>query len=107
VSLCGEMAGEPLYIPLLLGYQLDSLSMNPQAAPRVKNLIRRSQVAECRDFLEQALGLGTAQEVGVLLQTLVLEKFPEEFRFFDPSALTPCPTRHANKEVTLRNQRLH
>jgi phosphotransferase system enzyme I (PtsI) len=107
VSVCGEMAGEPLYIPVLLGYQLDSLSMNPQTVPRVKNLIRRSVIEECRDFLNQALTLGTAQEIGVLLQTLVLEKFPEEFRFFDPSALTPCLTRRANRENTPRNHRLH
>jgi phosphotransferase system enzyme I (PtsI) len=107
VSVCGEMAGEPLYIPVLLGYQLDSLSMNAMAVPRVKNLIRRSHVAECRDFLEQALSLGTAQEIGVLLQTLVLEKFPEEFRFFDPSALTPCLSRHAKREPPANNPRFH
>jgi phosphotransferase system enzyme I (PtsI) len=101
------MAGEPLYIPVLLGYQLDSLSMNAMAVPRVKNLIRRSHVAECRDFLEQALSLGTAQEIGVLLQTLVLEKFPEEFRFFDPSALTPCLSRHAKREPPANNPRFH
>ncbi len=107
VSVCGEMAGEPLYIPILLGYQLESLSMNPQAAPRVKNLIRRSTVSECREFLNQALTLGTAQEIGVLLQTLVLDKFPEEFRFFDPSALTPCLTRRGNREKAPRNSSVH
>jgi phosphoenolpyruvate-protein phosphotransferase (PTS system enzyme I) len=107
VSVCGEMAGEPLYIPVLLGYQLDSLSMNAMAVPRVKNLIRRSNVAECRDFLEQALSLGTAQEIGVLLQTLVLEKFPEEFRFFNPGALTPCLSRYNRREPPAPNSRLH
>ncbi len=107
VSICGEMAGEPLYIPLLLGFQLDSLSMNPQAVPRVKNLIRRSRAAECKDFLHRALSMATAREIGEVLQALVLEKFPEEFRFFDPSALTPHRTRSASKGNSFRNQRLH
>jgi phosphoenolpyruvate-protein phosphotransferase (PTS system enzyme I) len=100
VTLCGEMAGEPLYVPILLGLQLDTLSMNPQAAPRVKNLIRRSRATECRAFLARALGLGTAQEIGELLQIMALEKFPEEFRFFDPSALNPCsPSRYRKNSI--------
>jgi phosphotransferase system enzyme I (PtsI) len=101
------MAGEPLYVPLLLGYQLDSLSMNPQAVPRVKNLIRRSRASECKDFLHRALGMATAREIGEILQELVLNKFPEEFRFFDPSALTPHRTRSANKGNSFRSQQVH
>jgi phosphoenolpyruvate-protein phosphotransferase (PTS system enzyme I) len=107
VSICGEMAGEPLYIPLLLGFQLDSLSMNPQAVPRVKNLIRRARASECKDFLHRALDMATAREIGEVLQALVLDKFPEEFRFFDPSALTPHRTRSTNKGSSLRNQQLN
>lgn len=107
VSICGEMAGEPLYIPLLLGFQLDSLSMNPQAVPRVKNLIRRSRASECKEFLHRALGMATAREIGEVLQALVLDRFPEEFRFFDPSALTPHRTRSTNKGNSFRNQQLH
>jgi phosphotransferase system enzyme I (PtsI) len=102
VSICGEMAGEPLYVPILLGLQLDILSMNPQAAPRVKNLIRRLRLDECRAFLERVLRLGTAQEINELLQEMVLEKFPEEFRFYDPNALFPCAPIPTNKKPTSR-----
>jgi phosphotransferase system enzyme I (PtsI) len=87
VTVCGEMAGEPLYITILLGFELDSLSMNPQAIPRVKNLIRRSTLRKCRTFLQKILEMGTAREISDLLQELVLREFPEEFRYFDPSAL--------------------
>ncbi|HAA02923.1 MAG TPA: phosphoenolpyruvate--protein phosphotransferase [Syntrophobacteraceae bacterium] len=107
VSICGEMAGEPLYIPLLLGFQLDSLSMNPQAVPRVKNLIRRSRAAECTGFLKRALDMATAREISEVLQALVLEKFPEEFRFFDPSALNPDRSRSATKRSSTHNHPLH
>jgi phosphotransferase system enzyme I (PtsI) len=39
ISICGEMASEPLYVPLLLGLGLRNLSMHPVALPRVKNII--------------------------------------------------------------------
>ena len=102
VSICGEMAGEPLYVPILLGLQLDILSMNPQAAPRVKNLIRRLRLDDCRAFLERVLRLGTAQEISELLQAMVLEKFPEEFGFYDSSALFPCGPIPPDKKPTSR-----
>ena len=41
ISVCGEMAGEPRFIPLLLGLGLRNLSMAPRNIPRVKHRIRR------------------------------------------------------------------
>ncbi len=89
VTICGEMAGEPLYVPLLLGLELDCLSMNPQAIPRVKNLVRRSTLEECRRFARTALALTTAADIRAALQEMVLRVFPEEFKFFDPQAVKP------------------
>jgi phosphotransferase system enzyme I (PtsI) len=87
VSLCGEMAGEPLYTPILLGLQLDTLSMNPQAIPRVKNLICQSRLDDCRRFLARVLRLRTAGEIGNRLHTMMRERFPEELRVFNPEIL--------------------
>lgn len=89
VTVCGEMAGEPIYVPIFLGFELDSLSMNPQSVPRVKNLIRRSVLAHCRVFLTEVLNMRTAEQIRMSLQEMVLRTFPEEFKFFDPSALSP------------------
>ncbi len=89
VCICGEMAGEPLYVPILLGLNLDSFSMNPQSIPRVKNLICRARVKDCRAFVKKALQMRTAREISEVLQDTVLKNFPEEFKYFDPSALTP------------------
>ncbi len=89
VAICGEMAGEPLYVPILLGLNLDVLSMNPQSVPRVKNLICRSLMKECTRFVNRALRLGTAQDINRLLEKMVIKYFPEEFRVFNPSNLTP------------------
>jgi phosphoenolpyruvate-protein phosphotransferase (PTS system enzyme I) len=87
VSLCGEMAGESLYTPILLGLQLETLSMNPQAIPRVKNLICRSRLDDCRRFVARVLRLRTADEIGGRLHSMMREKFPEELRVFNPEVL--------------------
>ena len=104
VCICVEMAGEPFYVPILLGLNLDSFSMNPQAIPRVKNLISRARVKDCRSFVKKVLGLGTAREVNELLQEMALKRFPEEFKFFDPSALTPRGVDHVGKKAMLKSE---
>jgi len=44
VSMCGEMAGNPLYIPLLLGMGLRKFSMQPGALLEVKRIVRASDI---------------------------------------------------------------
>jgi phosphoenolpyruvate-protein phosphotransferase (PTS system enzyme I) len=85
VALCGEMAGEPMYVPILLGLKIDSFSMNPVSLPRVKNLIRRSSMKECCRFANKVLRMRTAQEVNQSVRKMVMRKFPEEFRVFEPN----------------------
>ncbi len=82
VSLCGEMAGEPFYVPILLGLNVDTLSMNAQSIPRVKNLIRRSSKKDCRDFVEKILSKKTAKEINDELEKLVAQEFQDEYHFF-------------------------
>jgi phosphoenolpyruvate-protein phosphotransferase (PTS system enzyme I) len=104
VGLCGEMAGEPLYTPILLGLQLTNLSMNPQAIPRVKNLIGRSRVEDCRRFVHSVLRLRTADEINERLHRLMLEKFPEELRVFNPGILQPERLMKENKRSAQRKR---
>ena len=85
VAVCGEMAGEPLYVPILLGLNIDSFSMNPVALPRVKNLIRRSSKKECCRFVNKVLRMRTAAEIQQAVRKMVMREFPEEFRVFDPN----------------------
>ncbi len=58
VSVCGEMAGNPKFTPLLLGLGLRSFSMNASAVPRVKQVVRGASVDECirlsRKVMEQS-----------------------------------------------------
>jgi len=83
VSLCGELAGEPLYIPILLGFGLDSLSMNPLAVPRVKKIIRNASIEESKDYLNEVLQFTTAGQINNYLCKLAWRRFREDFELFE------------------------
>ncbi len=68
VSMCGEMASEPIYVPILMGLGLQELSTNPQAIPIVKSVIRTLSLSECRDFVEQVLARTTTEQIEQLVQ---------------------------------------
>jgi len=63
VSMCGETAADPLMVPVLAGLGLRKFSMNPQAVPVVRNLIRHLSYREAGQIARQALQLVTAREV--------------------------------------------
>lgn len=54
VSVCGEMAGDPIYLPLLLGLGVDEISVVPSALPVSKYLIRNVSVGQLTELTEQA-----------------------------------------------------
>ncbi len=66
--MCGEMAGDPLFAPILLGLGVDELSMNPQAIPMVKNAIRSINAADLRNIMDAVMRMTTADEIQVLLE---------------------------------------
>lgn len=68
VAMCGEMAGEPLYTPLLLGFGISELSMNPLAVPAVKSMIRALNFKETQEFVKDAMKLDTAAEINALVK---------------------------------------
>ncbi|OPY69872.1 MAG: Phosphoenolpyruvate-protein phosphotransferase [Syntrophorhabdaceae bacterium PtaU1.Bin034] len=79
VSLCGEMAGEPLYVPILLGLDLDELSMNAYIIPRVKKIIRGLSHSYCRDLVKEILTKDSAKESEYLLRKEMASLFPDDF----------------------------
>jgi phosphotransferase system enzyme I (PtsI) len=66
--MCGEMASDPLNLPLLLGLEMDELSMNPQSIPAAKNMIRSLNFEETRHSLKAALKLTTANDIYDMIQ---------------------------------------
>ncbi len=80
VAMCGEMAGDPLYALILLGMELDELSMNHLAIPRIKRIIREASIKESKVLLEKALTFSTATEVRAYVQDYMMGRFPGEFQ---------------------------
>ena len=68
IFMCGEMAGTPHHIPLLLGIGMDELSMNPQSIPDIKRVIRSLNVADARSFVREALKQTTARSMFELIK---------------------------------------
>jgi len=72
VGMCGELAGEPMAAPILLGLGLDEFSMNPPMVPLVKQILRDLDAGEMRSIAEQALNLESPKQI----EDLVKEKVP-------------------------------
>ena len=80
VSMCGEMAGDPMCTLILLGMELDELSMNHLAIPRIKKIIRESTMKESKLLLEKALSYNIASEVRMCVHDYMKERFPVAFK---------------------------
>ena len=63
VSVCGEMAGDPVYAPLLLGLGVDALSMSPAWLPSVKYVVRSMTMAEARALAQEALTMSSPKQI--------------------------------------------
>ncbi len=72
VGVCGELAGEPLAIPILVGLGVDELSMNPPAIPIAKQSVRGLTFKAAKQLCEHILDLETPIQV----QEMVKERFP-------------------------------
>ncbi len=63
VGVCGELAGDPVAIPILLGLGVKELSMAPGSIPAAKSLARTLDIAGLRDFARESLELESAAAV--------------------------------------------
>ncbi len=66
--MCGEMASDPINLPILLGLGIDELSMNPQSIPAVKSMIRALKVEDARAFMKDVFKQNTASGVEELIR---------------------------------------
>ena len=63
VSVCGEMAGDPVLVPLLVGLGVDELSAAPPLVPAVKFVIRRMKLEGAQELARFALDCESAAEI--------------------------------------------
>lgn len=84
VAMCGEMAGDPVNIPILLGLGIDELSMNSLSIPMVKKLIRSLNMDECNELTRQAFDMQDAPTIHSFLDSWIKQNFPRDY-FVDQS----------------------
>jgi phosphotransferase system enzyme I (PtsI) len=77
VGVCGEMAGEPLFAPLLLGMGIDELSAASSSLPRVKEVIRRLTLREAQELAAASLHANSGREVLAMLNALLQRVDPD------------------------------
>lgn len=73
-GMCGEFAGEPLAMPILLAMGLDEFSMSPARVPGAKQLLRKLSMAECKELLKDVMQCVTAGEVKQLVTDFLVGK---------------------------------
>jgi phosphotransferase system enzyme I (PtsP) len=71
VSICGEMAGDPVVALLLLAMGFDALSMNSASLLRIKWVIRSFSLTECRQILADVLSMENPSEIRFYLQEIL------------------------------------
>lgn len=73
-AVCGELGGDPLWAPLLIGLGVHELSMSPAALPEVRFVLRHSTAAELRELAAQVVACDDATRTRALLQEFAAAK---------------------------------
>jgi len=94
VSVCGEMASEPLSAVLLIGLGIDRLSVSPPALPLVKWVVRTVPEEAARRAAQEALSAASADQVSEALRSAVGEYL--DVRLLDPHSALPGRGRVAS-----------
>ncbi|HSZ57703.1 MAG TPA: phosphoenolpyruvate--protein phosphotransferase [Tepidisphaeraceae bacterium] len=79
VSVCGEMAGDPLYTLLLLGLGLNTFSMNGPDIPEVKKIIRSTTMEHARQVARRVMSFDSERQVMHFLREETRKIIPEAF----------------------------
>jgi phosphoenolpyruvate-protein phosphotransferase (PTS system enzyme I) len=68
VSVCGEIAADPRFTPLLIGLGLRSFSMNASAVPRVKQAVRALRADDCARFAHRVMERADPEQIRALIE---------------------------------------
>ena len=74
VSVCGEMAGDPIYTALLFGLGIDELSMTPPLIPAARHILRNMKMTEARKLAQLALAMDSAPAIHKLCAQFAEER---------------------------------
>jgi len=70
VGVCGELAADPLAVPVLIGLGVDELSVSARSIPEVKARVREFSLSEAQGLAQQALAVGSPAEVRALVEAV-------------------------------------
>lgn len=70
VGVCGELAADPLAVPVLVGLGVDELSVSARSIPEVKARVRELTLTEAKVLAQQALAVGSAEDVRALVEAI-------------------------------------
>ena len=70
-GMCGEAAGDPTFIPLLVGLGLDEFSMNSNSILRARKTINNLNAEECKKISEEIMNMSSAKEVEERLKEFI------------------------------------
>ena len=76
-GICGEMAGQPLFTPLLLGLGVDELSVSPVRTPIIKGMVRALHYADCEALAQEALAGDSGARILELCEKLTSATAPD------------------------------
>jgi phosphotransferase system enzyme I (PtsI) len=77
VGVCGEMAGDILLTPLLIGLGVDELSTGAALVPRVKRAVQSLDIGVCLKLLEDVSKLESAPEILAKCEEIAKSHYPE------------------------------
>ena len=80
VTVCGEMAGEPMIAPVLIGLGIRELSMSAVSVPEVKAMVRSTRLPEAEALVQRISKLATAAEVRAMVADYVFGLTPHPAR---------------------------
>ncbi|HEY2899192.1 MAG TPA: phosphoenolpyruvate--protein phosphotransferase [Polyangia bacterium] len=78
VAMCGDMAGDPMSVWMLLGLGLRNFSMAPRQIPIIKSIIRSTRIDEAERLTEKVLQMRTETDTEALVHGTMLSRFPVE-----------------------------
>jgi phosphotransferase system enzyme I (PtsI) len=76
-GLCGGMASDPLFIPLLIGLGIDELSVNPNKVLEIKDTVRKLNYSQCRQLADMAMTTEATVDIQELFGSISQKKSPE------------------------------
>lgn len=82
-GVCGEMASIPIAVPILVGMEIDELSMSPVFVPEIKKIIREISYEECRSIAKTVLQMKTAKEVRKFMNEFIENKLPNMHKYLE------------------------